>query len=166
MSDEKIVVGAGKPHGPSVVRFPEMGWKILVVVGSMFVLIGFGDIALTWYPLQFGVPEYEFGASITSLNAMPAPTIGLGLLAAAAIGLQHLGLLRVSMAIGALVLLAVLGWGVLFGLTLPMAFQAVDEPMIRTGLKKQAVKALGQALVYAIGYLMLVRLMLKARKAT
>src|SRR6185437_6901598 len=57
-------------------------WRVVGWVGIAFVVMGFTDVALAWYPTAFGNPEWEFGAISATLNGFALPTLGLYLVLA------------------------------------------------------------------------------------
>jgi hypothetical protein len=81
--------------------------------------------------------------------------LGLALLigSAAARGWQ-LGL-RIWSIVALLAALMILVALVLYALNLPLAFKTVQEPLLRTGLKKSVLKTLVQALIYPTVFLIL-----------
>lgn len=156
MSDPKIVVGQAegakrglKAGGPE--------WRVLLMVGAVLAVVGAVDIALVWYPARFGVAEFEFASVATSLNTMPVVTLGLGLVVAASSALEVRSLAWSTVGLSAAVGLFLLASAVLYGLTLPLALQAEVEPIIMTGIKKQAAKSAVQLVAYGVAYLLLVR---------
>src|SRR5207245_6313338 len=54
---------------------PDFGWLLLGWIGLAFALIGGGDVLLTWVPMHFGSPEWEFGTITSSLDGMPVLTM-------------------------------------------------------------------------------------------
>src|SRR5262249_28846829 len=56
------------PHSRSDSAPQWNAWSILGWLGIVFVVLGFGDIALGIYPTQFGNQEWEFGMVSALLN--------------------------------------------------------------------------------------------------
>ena len=144
--------GARKSYLPPS---PDFGWSLLGLAGITFFVVGLLDLGLTGYPFQFGNPDWEFGTVGSVLNALPVPMLGLALLigSAAARG-WRLGL-RLWSIVAVLAAVAILAALVLYALNLPLAFKTVQEPLLRTGLKKSVLKTLVQALIYPTVFLIL-----------
>ena len=53
----------------------------LIGVGVVLSIAGWTDVALSYWPSRFGYTELEFGTVAQTFDAMPLPTLGLGLLA-------------------------------------------------------------------------------------
>ena len=117
-------------------------------LGLAFAVIGFGDLALAWFPAAFGSAEWEFGTATATLNGLPVPTMGLALLLGAALAADRPRLAR-SLAVVLLVLaVAVLAMGFLWATTLPMAFRPVTNEVVQLGLQKAVAKSALQLLAY------------------
>jgi hypothetical protein len=121
----------------------------------MFVVVGGVDLALTWLPVGFGNPEWEFGTVTSMMDGLPVPTLGL----VALIGAGQLGGSRVTSRMGSL-LLALLGlWvvaaAILYATTVPIALRAVTDPVIKTGLMKAIWKTAVQCVAYPVGLIWL-----------
>lgn len=144
--------GARKSYLPPA---PDFGWSLLGLAGITFFVVGMLDLGLTGYPYQFGNPDWEFGTVGSVLNGIPVPMLGLALLigSAAARGWQ-LGL-RLWAAVALIAALLILAGTLLYALNLPLAFKTVEEPLLRTGLKKSVLKTLVQALIYPTVFLIL-----------
>lgn len=150
MGKPTVVVGPQKkkekwPPGPNAVRRgvgSAVGWT-----GLAFLLVGGFDFLLTWYPMDFGNREWEFGTVTASLNGLPVPTMGLALLLAGALLLERrwwAGVVGLA-AFGAC--LWVLAAGVLWLTNVPLALETVPAE-VETGLKKALVKSALQGVIY------------------
>src|SRR2546426_806988 len=62
---------------------PDFGWLLLGSLGLVFTVVGGTDVLLTWVPVRFGNPEWEFGTVTSSLDGLPLVTMGLVLMLAA-----------------------------------------------------------------------------------
>ena len=128
---------------------------VLGVLGGAFVAIGMFDVLLAWYPSAFGSPEWEFGTVLTTLNGMPVPALGFGLLTAyvsdSRAAWPRLVLRAVLVVLALLLVLAALLWAT----TLPFAFRPVDNDVVRMGLYKAVAKAVVQAIGYPVLFLVL-----------
>ncbi len=145
-------------------RRESLAWA-LGPLSIAFVLVGGADIALTWYPLRIGNPQWELGTIMQTLNGLPVLSLGLVLLAVwvAASG-RRWALLSVAVAM-ILTAVAVVAMGALLSLSVPLALHAVQDPAILQGLKKATAKAAVQVATFASVFLWLgVRGIRKASK--
>lgn len=127
---------------------PDVAWTVVGEVGALLAVVGVIDLALAWYPLSFGNPEWEFGTVTTTLDGLPATAIGLGMVLAAALFLEKRLLGRVVAGLLGLLGLLILAMGLMYVTTLPMAWASVNEPVLQEGLLKAITKTLVQALLY------------------
>lgn len=158
MNDPRIVVGHGteRPASRWVVESTAV-WKMIAPVGVAFLLVGLADIALSWYPVRFGTPEWEFGTIGTTLNNMPLPTLGLMILAGWAAVTERRTPVKVFGVLMMVVGLVLAGLVVLYLLTLPPAWgavTAVEDPTLQVAAKKGIAKSLVQAVAYPAIYLL------------
>ena len=143
MAAPKIVLTGTHDRAARATRMvvPELGWELLGWVGFAFVLIGGVDMLLAWYPAAFGSPEWEFGTVASTLNGLPLPTLGLMLIMASGVAQGRVWMARgasVTM-IGLVVILVAIG--ILFITVVPLALQAVSNPLARTGILKAIAKS-------------------------
>jgi 4-amino-4-deoxy-L-arabinose transferase-like glycosyltransferase len=122
----------------------------------VFAILGFTDVALGWYPLGLGNPEWEFGTISGSLNAMAIPILGLYLALASAIARSDRMAARIIAVIMGVLLAIVISLGVIYLTDIPMAFKAVQSSTFVTlGIKKAIAKALllgvGDSTLLALG---------------
>lgn len=126
----------------------ESAWRIVSVLGAAFLAIGLFDLALAWFPLALGSPEWEFGTVTRTLDGLPVPVMGAALALAAALA----GGSRVTARVMAVLMLAlaviVVAIGILWATTLPFAFKPVTNDVVRLGLTKAVAKTSMQLLVY------------------
>lgn len=148
VSESNLVMpekGGSKGRSSALVSFRT--WALLGWVGLTFLVVGGFDYALTWFPTDFGNREWEFGTVIASLNGLPVPVIGLGLLLASSIQTDRrwLAWLATIGAFGFLawVLLGIVLW---FGTT-PIALSSTPVEVL-TGVKKAIAKSAVQSLAY------------------
>jgi hypothetical protein len=138
-----------EPAGPkrsAPVQDFVLGWQLLFVLG--FTVVGLLNTALLWWPLRFGVPEYEFGSVAASLDGLPVTMMGLTLALAGSRARGKNGAALLAIVLLCVVAALVVAGGVLYWLNVPLALQQVTEPVIRTGIKKSMAKVTVQALVY------------------
>lgn len=130
---------------------------MIAPVGVAFLLVGLTDIALSWYPMRFGTPEWEFGTIGTTLNNMPLPTLGLLILAAWAVVTERKAPVKVFGVLMMVVGVVLVGLVVVYLLTLPPALTAIDaveNPSARVLAKKGIAKSLVQAVAFPAAYLL------------
>lgn len=128
-------------------------WRLLGWIGGLFIIIGFADIALGWYPPAFGNSEWEFGTISGSLNALTIPVMGIYLLAASAIARGDRLLGRALAILLALVAVGLLVLGFIYVTVIPVALKAAaGNPVVSLGMKK----AIAKALLLGVAYLGLV----------
>ncbi len=124
------------------------GWRVLRTIGFVLLVVGVLDLALAWFPMRFGTPEWEFGTISATLNNMPVPAMGLALLLAYAAAERNVGVL-VAVAVWGVVMTVFLSVAAVFyGLDVPLALRAVQDPVALRGLKTGMIKAV----ISLIGY--------------
>ena len=138
----------------------EQGWKAVGWFGLLLATIGLTDVALYWYPLAFGSPEWEFGTVASSFGALPLATIGLAAVVGAVLVNRPRTLMMVTA--GVLLLLATLiaGAFAMFLANMPMALSAADGPQgpaIHRGIVRTVVKGLGFGSAYVVAGIVLLR---------
>ena len=140
---------------------PLGAWTLLGLVGWVFLVVGGMDVGLVWYPAAFGNPAWEFGSVTAALNGLPLPLMGLALILAAASARGKATVVKVAIGTAALALVGVLGAGVLYGLTAPIAVRSVSEPLASSGLGKAILRSVVQLVAYPVA---LVVLMVQGRR--
>ena len=148
MTEPRVVVGKSDHRGASP---PEAVWRLLGGLGLLFVIVGGADLALTWLPLGFGNPEWEFGTVTAMMDGLPVPTLGLVAVAGAARLAGARWLARVVSVVLAVLALWIVGAAILYVTTVPLALRAVTDPVIRAGLDKAVTKTAVQCVAYPIG---------------
>lgn len=131
---------------------PDFGWRLLGFVGAVLFISGLLDLAIAAYPLHFGSPDWEFGTIGSLLNALPVPMLGLALLAGAAAARGWTLGLRIWSIVALIAAVVILGVTLIWALNLPLAFQTVQDPLARLGLKKSVFKTIAQAVLYPIAF--------------
>lgn len=110
------------------------------------------DLGALWYPIQLGKMEWEYTTIATTFDSLPLITVGLGFLAAMALGQ---GRRNTVVALGALFVLMTVLIGsmlVIFSLDVTVAIQAA--PVAAKGLVKEAsLKAVLTGTTYTVLYL-------------
>jgi hypothetical protein len=144
----------GKDRGRGVLGpAPETGWRLLGGMGLVFAVVALADLALAWYPANFGNAEWEFGTVTAVLGGLPLLAMGVALLFGAAVARGQEGKLRVVsivLALFAVLILAMLG---LYVRRIPAALAGVTQPEIGEGLREAIVKTVLQGLLYPAAFL-------------
>jgi hypothetical protein len=136
---------------------PEIGWRVLRWVGLLFLVVGGFDVALVWFPANFGSAEFEFASVSASLNSLPVATMGMALVVVSGAMLGQHWSAWVAFVVAAVALVFVIVGAVLFALTVPLALQAPVEDAVRVGIQKQVVKGSLQVVAYGLAYAVLAR---------
>ncbi len=125
---------------------------LLLVTGLCLSVVGWLDVALMWIPTRFNTPEWEFGTAGATFNALALGTIGVALLAGAALAFGSRRWLR-ALAVGCwLVLAFVIGTLVLYLLTAPLAWKAggaAAQPLLKRAFLKAGVYSVTYMATYA-----------------
>lgn len=155
MTAPKILVSEPLKAGrPPLVAAPDVAWRLLGYMGLVFALVGWLDVALVWYPLTFGSPEWEFGSVTASLDGLPLPVMGLVLVLTSAIARGIRWPVRTVAVLLILVAVLILVGGVLYLTNVPIALQAVhNEPIARLGVTKAMIKTSVQVFSYPVAFL-------------
>ena len=119
-------------------------------MGLVFATVGMLDLGLSWYPVQIGNPQWEFGTVSQTYDSLPITALGLTLLLGSGVArgarwwVRTVGILLVLMG------LAVATGLVLYALNIPLALTSVaGDALASLGIKRAIVKALGQGVLYA-----------------
>ncbi len=124
-----------------------MGW-----VGIVFALVGGFDLLLTWYPLDFGNRDWEFGTVTAMLDGLPVTTLGLALLLGAAVARGRRWLVRTMAVVFVALAVVIVLAAMLYATDVPIALQSMTDPLIALGLKKAIAKTTVQALLYPVAF--------------
>ena len=138
-------------------------WGLIGFAGMTFVLIGWTDVLLLWYPLRIGRPDWEFATVSGMFDALPLATIG-ALLIVARFHVEGSRLTR--RLIGSSLIVVVLGLCaafILFGLSFATGLGAVDGDtqwiLVRAGIKTSVA-----ACVYVILYILMALSLFRAAR--
>jgi hypothetical protein len=132
---------------------PESGWALLGGIGLLFVLVAGVDLALAWYPVNFGNAEWEFGTVSTTLENLPLLALGLALAFGAAVARGIRTSIRAYAIIFVLLALVLIGADLLYLKNIGVAQKSVTDPVLRSGLDRAIFKSVAQAIVYPIAFL-------------
>jgi hypothetical protein len=141
---------------PTAVRSVPMAgaaWNLLGGIGVLLAVVGGVDIALTWVPLAFGNPEWEFGTLTATFDSLPVLTLGLGLVLAATYDTGAARVRRLIRILFGVIAVALIAAGVLYLTLLPMALRALSDPAVQIGLYRAIVKTAIQGVAYPTLYL-------------
>lgn len=151
MDGPSILINEPQSGGPKKpAPDPMTGWSLLWWMGWTFLVIGLLNVILIWIPLQLGNAEYEFGSAANALDSMPLPVMGLVFVFASSRARGRETGAVVAQVVAMLLALLVLTMGTLYWLNVPVALKAVQEPMIRFGLKKSILKVSTQTVLYPL----------------
>jgi hypothetical protein len=134
--------GGGAGVGPAVPRVP------FAVLALGLAIVGVADAVLIWHPLEPGNAEWEFAAITRTFNGLALATIGIGGLAALAVGSGRRARIGLMSAVCALATLAIAATGVLYLLVIPVALGAAPAPLVDS-----LTLAIGKTLLYIVVYL-------------
>ena len=122
-------------------RSTRTAWGVLGWFGFVLVIVGLTDILLTWLPLGFGSPEWEFGTVAASYASVPLLAMGLAALLACGLGGRRRWLVLSTSALLVVSGLLMAGATTIFLLNVPVALSlAPAEVML--GIKKTIAKTL------------------------
>jgi hypothetical protein len=127
---------------------PELGWYLLGGLGLVFVIAAGVDLALTWYPPNFGLAEWKFGTVTATLNGFPLIALGIILLTASAISRGRVALIRVMLVVLVVIVLGLVGCALLYLPEISTALASVSDPTVRMGLKRGITKTVVQLILY------------------
>ncbi len=134
---------------------PEFAWRVLLWIGSAFVVAGFADLALAWYPSAFGSSDWEFGTITQTLNGLPVPALGLALVMASAAARGWRGAVRAVAVLFGLWAVVLMALGLLYATSIPIGLRAVVDEVPRLGLKKAIARSVVQFAGYSVVFLVL-----------
>lgn len=140
-----------KPKGVPLEVAPTVVWTVIGGLGLAVAVIGWTDLALLWYPLNFGSPEWEFGTISAHLDGMPLATVGFGL---ALVGVLNRGWripARTLAVVSFLISAALFAVFLIYLLDIPIALRGVRvelQPIIKKGIVKATVFAVTYMALY------------------
>jgi len=140
----KVIVGSAtetKGSRGSVHRSIGLEWTPLAGMAAVFALVSLFDIGLTFYPMNFGSAEWEFGTATAVLNNLPLAVVGIGLLAVAGLGRRTDSLVQVGMALAGILVVVLLVVAVMFARNIPEALRSVEDPVVKQGLDEAILRS-------------------------
>ncbi|HWZ27440.1 MAG TPA: hypothetical protein VNX15_02695 [Gemmatimonadales bacterium] len=163
MSTSKILVDDRKAGG--FAGSTDLGWAVLWWVGMLFSVVSLADIALAYYPMQWGSMEWEFGTAASTFASLPLVALGLGALLATSLARGRRGWV---IAVSVVLLLLALQTLYLLGhflLDIPVAIKSVASADMRLGIQKAAVKTVGLGVLFTAAFLIAgIRSLLRVRR--
>jgi hypothetical protein len=133
-----------------------VSWKLLGWLGAFYLVMSVIDIALGWYPVRFGTPEWEFGTVSATINGLAIPTLSLFLILCSAVARERTKVVKATsiVMICLAIFLAILF--ILYLTAVPLALKAVtSNAIIHQGMEKAIIKAtilfLGYEALYILG---------------
>ena len=151
MSELLVPEGKAKPERAPINTEPALLWIVVAWTGLAIAVVGWFDLALLWYPLRFGDPEWEFGTISAHLDGMPLGTVGLAMLVAGAIGRGWRRGARILAVLCLLVVVGLLAISVIYLLDVPLALPAT-APQVRPVIMKAMLKAGVFSATYTVLY--------------
>jgi len=136
---------------PPLSEAPDEGWKWIGWFGLLLAAVGLGDFFLTWFPLHFGAPEWEFGTVASSFSGLPLVTMGFAALLGSGVARGKVWLVWVMSAALLVFALLILALYLVFMLDVPIALRAV-QGLAALGIKKAIVKTSLLGLGFSAGY--------------
>jgi PAS domain S-box-containing protein len=141
------VYAAPATHAGTRVPF----WTATACAGAALTVVGWADLALLWFPLRFGRPEWEFATIGAHFDHMALGTAGVLLLA---LGIAHRGWWAPAQALAMasqLIAIGLVAVYAVFIVAAPQAWHNVApqlEPTIGRAVRKVSVFAVGYAAAY------------------
>lgn len=138
------------------------GWRLLGWLGLAFLIMSLFDLALGWYPLRFGVPEWEFGTLSATVAGLSIPTLSLYLMLASAIANERRKLVKTVGIVMVLLAVALPALGIVYLTTVPLALKATaTNDVVHFGIKKAILKTValgtGYEILFVVGALQALR---------
>lgn len=127
--------------------------RVLIILGWSFILVGVVDLALLWIPLRLESVAWEFATVGRTLDALPMPALGLGLLAYGSSRHPGVGsgrLRALAIVFGALALLLVALSALLLTAVPAVLGQTPSEAL--AGARRAAIRHGAQAIVYPLAF--------------
>jgi hypothetical protein len=151
MTPPKIILAEEKKsRARPLPQAPDVGWYLLGAVGVGFAVVGSADLALVWYPPNFGNAEFEFGSVTSALNNLPIVVLGLTMWLGSGAARGQRWVVRLASLLLLLLTVAIAMGTVLYLTDVPLALRAEVEPLVLIGIKKSIAKTLVQAAVYCL----------------
>jgi hypothetical protein len=139
-------------------------WKLLGWLGAVYLVMSVIDIALGWYPVRFGTPEWEFGTVSATINGLAIPTLSLFLMLCSAVAWERTRTVRVISIVMICVAIFLAILFILYLTAVPLALRAVaGNAVVHQGMVKAIIKATVLFLGYEVLYILASRAGLRRR---
>ena len=140
------------PRSSTAAPSSRTAWRFLGWFGLSLAVIGFGQLALNFYPaLAFGSPEWEFATIAVTIGGLPLATMGLaGLVAAAVANGSRRGMIAVAIVLLLLCICVAVALG-MFLTVVPLALRA--PPEVAAGVRQSIAKTLWMGSGFGFLYL-------------
>jgi hypothetical protein len=127
-------------------------WRALGGLGWVLLAASLSDLGLTWYPLEIGRPEWEFGTIAASYSGVPLLAMALAIIMSSGFALGRRGIVRLSAGVMIVLGLLMVAGTVLFLLDVPLALR-LSPPEVLLGIKKTIAKTIVLGAVFPLFFL-------------
>lgn len=147
-----VATPAATPGSPGQIS----AWRILGWLGLAYLLMSLIDLALGWYPIGFGSPEWEFGTISATMAGLAIPTLSLYLILGSAVAQDRKNMARAVGVAMIVIAVSIAILCVIYLTSVPIALNAVAaNPVVHLGLEKAVIKSLmlfaGYEILYVVG---------------
>ncbi len=152
---DPFVVATSDSSAASAVDSPT-GWYCLLLVGAGVTVVALLDLFLLFVPPRWSSLEWEFGTIGQMFESLPLVTLGIGIMASAAMATGWQRIRTVVVTLSFLMSLAILILGAVFALDFAPELKALGgDPQRAYALKLGSLKTGLEAAVYFLLYLAL-----------
>ncbi len=139
--------------------------KLLIVLGVTFLVVGLVDLVLLWIPAQMESVAWEFATVGRTLDGLPMPVLGLGLLAYGVSRHPRMGYkaLRGFVGVFSLFALVLVGLAVLFATLAPAVLSQTPLEAL-DGVRRAVIRHSIQAVAYSVALVTLARTLWRSRR--
>lgn len=123
-------------------------WSLVLGVGWVLFAVGLVDVVLAWYPARTANAAWEFGAVERSVASLPVMTIGLALVAAAAVLTERRRITGLVAALGLGLGLTIVVVYLLYVADAPVALR-MAMPEAAPGIRKSIVRVTFMAVAFS-----------------
>lgn len=127
-------------------------WRVLGGLGWVLLAASLADLGLTWYPLEIGRPEWEFGTVAASYAGVPLLAMSLAIVLSSAFALGRRWVVRLSAVLMIVLGLLMVAGTALFLLDVPLALR-LSPPEVLLGIKKTIAKTVVLGAVFPVFFL-------------
>ncbi len=123
-------------------------WRLLLGLGTLFVIVGALELVSLWIPPEFAVEGWRFGTATAFLDTFPLLGLGVVFLLAAVVALGHRRTTRALAVVCVVLAVCVCLAAVLYLSILPAVLRIAKDPAVRGHIIEGTVKAGLQGLLY------------------